>query len=55
VAVVNPGESFLKLGDNWVDWADYQKSAEFQESVNDEAGFHYVVDNFAIKAYAVPR
>jgi len=54
VAVVNPGESFLKLGDNWVDWADYQKTAEFAESVNDD-GSIYCVDNFAIKAYAVPK
>ena len=57
VAVVNPGESYLELGKNWVDWADYQKTDEFKKSAVVEYGdevYETCVDNFAIKAYLVP-
>jgi putative intracellular protease/amidase len=58
VAVVNPGESFLRIGDNWVDWSHYQKGDEFKASAvySDPiyGEFDTIVDNFAIKAFAVP-
>ena len=57
VAVVNPGESFLQIGPNWVDWADYQKTDEFQKSAvfdYDGQTFPSCVDNFSIKAYIRP-
>ena len=55
VAVVNPGESFLKIGDNWVDWATYQKGEEFKKHAyleEDDYSGYMVVDNFAIKAFS---
>ena len=58
VAVVNPGESFLRIGDNWVDWSHYQKGDEFKASARYTdpiyGEFDTIVDNFAIKAFAVP-
>jgi hypothetical protein len=55
VAVVNPHESFLKIGDNWVDWATYQKGEEFKKHAyleEDDYSGYMVVDNFAIKAFS---
>ena len=48
-AVVNPGESYLYEGGVWKDWAERSQTESFKR---DAAGF--VVDNFSIKAYAVP-
>lgn len=57
VAVVNPGESYLQLGPNWVDWADYQRTEEFRRLATAKIGddeLPTLVDNFAIKAYLLP-
>ena len=54
VAVVNPSESFLKLGDNWVDWSVYQKTDAFKKRAVDQ-DYKCVVDNFPIKSFSVPR
>ena len=48
-AVVNPGESYLYEGGVWKDWAERSQTESFKR---DAAGC--VVDNFSIKAYAVP-
>ena len=45
-AVVNHGESLLRVGDNWIDWADVQT-----EKDSTEFGKDYEFDNFGIKAY----
>ena len=57
-AVVNPHESFLKIGDNWVDWSSYINSASFAKTapIDDGNGgtIMPIVDNFAIKAFSLP-
>ena len=46
-AVVNKGESYLYRNGEWQDWADYLES-----TIKPESGD--VVDNFSIKAFALP-
>ncbi|MBP3893413.1 MAG: hypothetical protein J6D34_05150 [Atopobiaceae bacterium] len=48
-AVVNKGESYIFEGGAWKDWADKHEEEGFKR---DSAGRE--VDNFSIKAYAVP-
>ncbi|MBO7674395.1 MAG: hypothetical protein J6S63_05245, partial [Atopobiaceae bacterium] len=48
-AVVNRGESFIYANGTWADWADVREDAGFKQEA---AGRD--VDNFSIKAYALP-
>jgi hypothetical protein len=48
-AVVNRGESYVYEGGVWKDWADKTAEKDFKYSTGG-----CVVDNFSIKAYAVP-
>ena len=45
-AVVNKGESLLRVGDTWTDWADILK-----ETAGTEYGKYYDYDNFGIKSF----
>lgn len=55
-AVVNPGESFVKDNDNWVDYKDVIDN-EFAEEDDPYALISVTksYDNFPIKAYTVPK
>ena len=59
VAVVNPGESFLYTGGQWMDWSEYEVPlrdwvTETMEKIG-FTGVPVVTDNFSIKAYLVYR
>ena len=45
-AVVNKGESLLRVGDTWTDWVDILK-----ETADSEYGRYYGFDNFGIKSF----
>ncbi len=48
VAVVNTDESYMNLGNGWVDWATVREGY----ATGDFEGL--VIDNFSIKAYGIP-
>jgi len=48
-AVVNRGESYIYEGGAWKDWVDKREEEDFQKNADG-----YDVDNFSIKAYALP-
>ncbi|MBQ4248622.1 MAG: S-layer homology domain-containing protein [Clostridia bacterium] len=54
-AVVNPGESFIYMDGKWQDWGVYLQSEEYESKQEELVTYGMEVDNFSIKAFAVPR